>query len=66
MKVRVKIVETRTIERTYEVNGVNSLDMAKKCAERCMMNQYQPNTYMYREVPRRPTYKVDSCEIIEC
>lgn len=65
MKVRVKIVETKIVERTYEVDGVNSLDTAKKCAERCYMRQFQPNTYMMREVPKRPTISFGSCEIVE-
>jgi len=65
MKVRVKIIETKTIERTYEIDGVNSLDMAKKCAERCYFHQFQPNTYMMREVPQSPRFSFGSCEIVE-
>lgn len=65
MKVRVTINETKIVQRTYEVDGVNSLDNAKKCAERCYFKQFQPNTYMMREVPKRPTISFGSCEIIE-
>ena len=65
MKVRVKIVETKIVERTYEVDGVNSLDNAKKCAERCYMRQFQPHTYKMREIPKRPTISFGSCEIVE-
>ena len=65
MKVRVQIIETRQIMRTYEVDGVNSLDTAKKCAYRCANHQYQPNTYMMREVPFSPTYSTGAYEIIE-
>ena len=65
MDVRVTITETKTIERTYYVKGVNSLETAAKCAERCAARHYQPNTYMWREVPRRPTYKIDSFEVVD-
>ena len=64
MKVRVTIQEIRVIERVYEVDGVNTLDSAKKCAERCSRRQFQPNTYLYREVPQPPTYSIGSCEVI--
>ena len=65
MKVRVTIHEVKTIARTYEVDGVNSLETAKKCAERCARHQFQPNTYMMREVPFASTYNFDTCEVIE-
>ena len=65
MKVRVKIIETKTVERTYEVDGVNNIDNAKKCAERCYFKQFQPNTYMMREVPNRPSIAFDAVEIVE-
>ena len=64
MDVRVTIVETKTIKRTYMVHGVNSLDAAAKCAERCRKHQYQPNAYMFREVPQPPIYKIDSYEVV--
>jgi hypothetical protein len=64
MDVKVTIKEVRVIERTYFVNGVNSLENAAKCAERCATHQYQPNTYLYREVPRRPTYQIDKYEVV--
>ena len=65
MKVRVTIQEVKIIERTYEVDGVNTLETAKKCAERCARKQFQPNTYMMREVPKPPTYQTTVCEIVE-
>ena len=65
MKVLVTIQETKVIERTYEVNGVNSLEMAAKCADRCAKNLFQPNAYMRREVPLKPTYRLDRYEVIE-
>ena len=64
MDVRVTIVVTKTIERTYYVKGVNSLDAAAKCAERCATKQFQPNAYLWREVPQRPNFKTDSFEIV--
>ena len=65
MKVRVTIVETREIYRTYEVEGVNDLETARKCAERRARKQFQPNAYMMREVPYPPTYRFDAMEIVE-
>lgn len=65
MKVRVTIVETKQVYRTYEVDGVNTLEAAQKCAYRCATHQYQPNTYMMREVPHRPTFKFDAMEVVE-
>lgn len=64
MKVRVQIIETRQVVRTYEVDGVNTLEAAAKCADRCAKRQFQPNTYLYREVPMRPTYSIGSYEVI--
>lgn len=64
MQIKVTIEETRTIKRTYFVDGVNSLETAAKCAERCSRHMYQPNTYMCREVPYPPTYKIDGYEIV--
>ena len=65
MDVRVTIVETKTIERTYYVSGVNSLEAAGKCAERCAGRRFQPNTYMWREVPKPPTYHLEKYEVVE-
>lgn len=65
MKVRVQIVETRQIVRTYEVDGVNTLEAAAKCAERCARRQFQPNTYLYREVPKKSTYAIGNYEVVE-
>ena len=62
MKVRVQIIETKKIVRTYEVDGVNSLEAAAKCAERCARRQFQPNTYMRQEVPYAPT--IGSYEVV--
>ena len=64
MKVRVTLKEVRVIERVYEVDGVNSLEMAEKCAKRCATRKYQPNTYLYREIPHSPTYDTESYEVI--
>ena len=64
MKIRVQIIETRQVVRTYEVDGVNSLEAAAKCAERCATRRFQPNTYLYREVPQPPTYSIGSCEVV--
>jgi len=66
MKIRVQLVETKQIIRTYEVDGVNSLEAAQKCAQRCAHRQFQPNTYMMQEVPCAPSYSIGACEIIEC
>ncbi len=66
MKVLVKVIETRIIERTYEVDGVNTLENAAKCAERCYSKQFQPNTYMRQEIPYPPSVSIGSYEIIEC
>ena len=66
MKIRVQIIETKKIVRTYEVDGVNSLEMAEKCAYRCATRHFQPNTYMMREVPYRPEYCTGSIEVVEC
>lgn len=65
MKVNVVIEEVRVIKRTYCVEGVNSLEMAAKCAERCLKRQFQPNTYMSREVPYPPNYEISSYEIVD-
>ena len=65
MKVRVTIVETRSIYRTYEVDGVNSLEVAEKCAYRCANHEFQPNTYMMREVPHRPQFSTGAMEVVE-
>lgn len=65
MKVRITIVETSTVEYTYEVDGVNNLEEARKCAANCANKQDQPNTYMARKVPRRPTYNFGTMEIVE-
>lgn len=64
MRVRVTITETKTIERTYEIDGVNSLETAAKCAERCAKRQYQPNAYLYREIPQAPQYNVTGYEVV--
>ena len=66
MKVRVQIIETKKVIRTYEVEGVNSLEMAEKCAYRCAHRQFQPNTYMMQEVPCCPEYSTGSFEIVSC
>ena len=64
MKVRVTVTETKVIERTYEVDGVNTLEAAAKCAQRCATRKFQPNTYLYREVPQSPTYDVVKYEVV--
>ena len=64
MKVRVTVTETKVIERTYEVDGVNTLEAAAKCAQRCATRRFQPNTYLYREVPQSPTYDVVKYEVV--
>lgn len=64
MIVRVTICETKTINRTYEISGVNSLDAAAKCAVRCANHQFQPNAWLYREVPNAPTYELKNYEIV--
>ena len=66
MRVQVTIIETKQIFRTYEVDGVNDLDTAKKCAQRCATHQFQPNTYLVRQVPYAPTYSYGAIEIKEC
>ena len=64
MQVKVTIEEIRTIRRTYFVDGVNSLETAAKCAERCAKYQYQPNTYMMQEVPCPPKFRLGEYEIV--
>lgn len=64
MNVRVTITETYTIDRVYEINGVNSLETAAKCAVRCAKGQYQPNAWLHREIPNSPTYCVEKYEIV--
>jgi len=64
MDVRVTIIETKQVRRTYLVKGVNSLETAEKCAQRCLKHQYQPNTYLWREVPCSPSYETDSFEVV--
>ena len=65
MKVRVTIVETKQVYRTYEVDGVNSLEAAQKCAKRAYKHEYQPNAYMFRQVPRAPFIEFGAMEIVE-
>lgn len=65
MKVRVTIVETKQIYRTYEIDGVNDLETAERCAYRCANHQYQPNAYMMREIPHRPQFNTGSIEVVE-
>lgn len=64
MKVRVTIEEVKVIKRTYEIDGVNTLEAAKKCALRCANKQFQPNAWLYREVPCSPTYRLGSYEVV--
>ena len=65
MKIRVTIVETKQTYRTYEIDGVNDIEAAKKCAYRCATHQFQPNAYMMRQVPYPPSYKYDAVEIVD-
>ena len=64
MKVIVTIEQVNVITREYEVDGVNSLEAAAKCAMRCGQSKFQPNAYCRREVPHRPTFKVTNYEVI--
>lgn len=64
MDVRVTIVETRQVHRTYFVKGVDSLETAEKCAQRCLKHQYQPNTYLWLEVPYSSFYETNNFEIV--
>ena len=64
MDVKVTIVETKQIQRTYFVKGVSNLENAAKAAQRCATHQYQPNTYMWREIPNAPTFKIDGFEVV--
>ena len=66
MKVRVTLVKHWSEQFTYEVDGVNSLETAKKCAQRCMNKEFQPNTYLFRRVPHPPYTEVSSMEVLEC
>jgi hypothetical protein len=65
MKVRVTIIETKQNFRTYEINGVNSLDAAKKCAKRAYDHEFQPNAYLFRQVPRAPFIEIGAMEVVE-
>lgn len=64
MDVKVTVIETKQIERTYLVRGVSNFDKAVKCVNRCIGHEFQPNTHLYREVPKRPEFKVDKYEIV--
>lgn len=65
MKVRVTVIETKQISRTYEIDGVNSLDAAKKCAKRAYNHEFQPNAYLFRQVPHAPFIEVGAIEVVE-
>ena len=65
MKVRVTIKEIKTTYKTYEVDGVNSLETAAKCAERAYLHQFQPNAYLYHDVPCPKTHKIDKYEVVD-
>lgn len=64
MDIKVTITEIKEVQRTYFVKGVNSLQTAEKCAYRCAGRDFQPNTYLYREVPCRPYYRTNGYEIV--
>ena len=66
MKVRVIVRETQVTEKTYEIDGVNTLETAGKCAMRAATGQFQPNAFLYRVVPYPPTKKIATYEIVEC
>lgn len=66
MKVKVIIQEVQITEKTYEIDGVNSLEAAGKCAMRARHNQFQPNAWLARTVPYPPTVSVKSYEVVEC
>lgn len=65
MKMRVTIIETHQVFKTYEVEGVGSIETAKKCAEKCYTDYHQSNTRLVREVPQTPTHRFDAIQIIE-
>lgn len=65
MKVRVTIQEMKIVEKIYEVDGVNTLSAAAKCATRCAAHQFQPNAYLWRETPLPSSCKVVGYEVIE-
>lgn len=65
MKMRVTIVETHQVFKTYEVEGVEDIEAAKKCAERCYGNHAQLNTRLVRQVPHSPTHRFDAIEVVE-
>ena len=66
MKVKVTTEEILTYHRTYYVDGVNSLENAAKCAERCYNHLHQPNTYCCQRI-ETPTkdFKVTGYEVVE-
>ena len=64
MKVRVTITETQQTFFTYEIDGVNDLETAAKCAQRAYKHEYQPNAYLYHKVPMPKTYKINSYEVV--
>lgn len=65
MKIQVTIVETRQVFKTYEVEGVDSIEAAKKCAEKCYTDYRHSNTRLVREVPQAPTHRFDAVEVVE-
>lgn len=65
MKIQVTIIETHPTFKTYEVEGVGSIEAAKRCAEKCYTDYHQSNTRLVREVPQAPTHRFDAIRIIE-
>ena len=66
MKIYVTTEEVLTYHRTYCVDGVSSLENAKKCVERCYNHLGQPNTYCIQSI-EKPTkeFRVTGYEVVE-
>ena len=65
MKVQVTIVETHQVFKTYEVEGVESIEAAKRCAEKCYTDYGHFHARLVREVPRTPTHRFDAIKVVE-
>lgn len=65
MKVNVTVLETRTTEYVYEVNGVDSFETAKECAMQFVNNQGLPNVRMIKKAFCPPTKAIRCCELVE-
>lgn len=65
MNMKVTICENRPVEFTYWVNGVNSIEEAKRAALQCYHTHIQENEcYLGRTVPCKPTIEFGAVELL--